>query len=401
MLKRLSVQALYNLIDRFLKITSGLATFVAMGKIYPIDVFGFYALVFSIAMSVSILTYVGLEQYSQKLLSIDYKHLYLISSIKFIVTVPIALLYFISVNFFIEEVGLLFSISMLFYVSFNFNTLIFNYLNQLRAYKMQVSISLITFVVTLPLKFLAVNYNFEGLLCISVVLDVVIPFVIYLYLIVDLKDSQVYGIANFLKEHRKFIVPVFLSSVIVQINLRAESALLAKFMENTSDLSVYSLALRVADVVAVVISVLIATQTPLLYGIKTYSETISKFYKVVLSIVLFSFCVLTANYAIGGYVISSVFGVDYILVPYILNFIVLGMMLGGVSSLASIILIKYNYATWRLFSVLIGLLSTITFGVLLIPKFNLDGAAFTYVLSNMLMVVLSLYAVFTYKKRLN
>jgi len=293
MIKLPKRNALNVLLIRVLKMTQSLLTFFIMAKLFGEEELGFYIYSFSIALSLIVLSYFGSEQLSLKLLSKSHLFIGRLIFLKFlfsIFTVTIYI-YLIKNNIVLDgDVSSAFVFFMCFYIIFNFELLIFTYFNTQGKLNVSLFSLSISFFITTSLKLFSLFYEQKNILYASISLDAGIPFFIFCSYIYHnehrlLLSINVRKLMFFIKRNYTQLVSLFIAALLIQINIRVDSYFVANFLGGES-LSNYSVAIKFNEVLAILISSIVALYSPTFFKCNSKKELTIVIYKLITKILL-------------------------------------------------------------------------------------------------------------------
>lgn len=182
-----------------------------------------------------------------------------------------------------------------------------------------------------------------------------------------------------------------LSSVMVTIYMRIDQAMLGTFMDNKSEVGIYSAAVRIAEMWAFVPNAIITALKPAIIEYKKnnevkYKETLSKLY-LIISIVCLFFSILIIIFA--KLIISILYGQDYIMAYKSLYILIIGTWFGIIGNVHYVWMVCEDKGKYTLFYSLGGSVLNIIANIILIPKYHAVGAAIATLLSQLVANVFS------------
>lgn len=389
------MSAIYNGLDRVVRIGASLLTFFCMSKFYEFEVFGYYAFVYTISASICLIGHFGLEQLSPKLFSKETDSLTEVFLAKSIFSIPLLIVSLIVFKVIDFNVSFVFYFVVMIAAFFNYNSLIFNYLNQKGQIKNQLKITAITFVISGFIKSYAILLSSEYWLVLGILLDSLVPVMLFAW-----KSSLSLHIFKFLNStftliaaNAKTLMFLALSTLFIQMNLRLDSIMLNWLMTNQTELSLYSMALRLNDVAAVIVSVFVTAKSPLIFNAASDRTAIIYYKNLSFQIFIIVTSMLAINIFLGAYFISFVFGDLYLNSVYILSILLLSTLFGGISSVSALILVRTGLARSRMLAVMIALFVNLILSSSLIPVFQSIGSAVSNVVSNFVSMAIAVFAV--------
>lgn len=381
---KISSNATLILIERALRVISSVASFYFLSLFFSSDHFGYYAFVLAVSYSFSLLSYLGFDQlypkyFAEKTLSLTNSLLF-----KFFVSLLFSLVFlllFVGYN----KVDVAYVGALTISILLNNNSLIFSYYNSASKVSTLVLNTFISFFISLVLKIYAVEQENVYILYSSFVFEFFIGLIIFSIKECNLRELfsllRIREGLEFVKINFKSIFYVFLSVLIIQINIRVDSFFISIYRSGV-ELSNYSLAIKINEVFAVVVSSFIATYLPRIYSSSNSFNAFLVVKKVIIIILLLTFFVSFLSYCFADYFITLFFDENYSLVASILSILVFCTCFGGISSVFGAFLIYQNKEKSRLLRVFLVTLTNIVLCYLLVMIYGVYGAALAGMISS-------------------
>lgn len=379
-----SSNAVLILIERALRVVSSVASFYFLSLFFSSDYFGYYAFALAVSYSFSLLSYLGFDQLYPKYFA--EKSLSLTNSLffKFVVSFLFALVFFVLFASY-DKVDISYVFALTISIILNNNSLIFSYYNNASKVGTLVFNTFISFFTSLVLKLYAIDQENVYILYVSFVIEFFTGLMIFYIKECNLRDLfsllKIREGLEFVKSNLKSIFYIFLSVLIIQINVRIDSFFISIYRSGV-ELSNYSLAIKINEVFAVVVSSLIAAYLPRIYS-SSNSFNAFLLVKKVIKIILLLTCVVSFfSYCFADYFITLFFDENYSLVASILSILVFGTCFGGISSVFGAFLIYQNKEKSRLLRVFLVTLTNIVLCYLLVRTYGVYGAALAGMISS-------------------
>lgn len=177
--------------------------------------------------------------------------------------------------------------------------------------------------------------------------------------------------------------PIALSSAAILLYSRVDQVMIGMY-SNYSEVAVYSIAVRIAEVGGFLPMLVVSSAFPVL--IKSTKDKCINIYsmKVVgfISLVNYSGIIsCLAIYLLVDFVVVSFLGEEYAAVSQLIPVYLLGMIFGFLGFASTQWLILENKTKYRLYRTIIGLLLNVVLNVYLIPIYGLYGAAYASLIS--------------------
>ncbi len=397
MMQSVKAKAFNILLIRFVKIGQSILTFFIMASILGKEDFGYYAFNYAIALSMIVLSYFGSEQYGLKALTKSKLFIGRLLVLKFLFSLVFSVLYLLISKLLTPDVRSFYVLLVVVHILFNFELLIFNYLNSMNRLDLLARNILISFFLSSIIKLYSLWLDDLDYLYIAIALDAIIPFLLFCYVSfgfghLSLNDKVLSKFSLFFKRHRKKLFFLFLATILVQINIRLDSYFVSVYLGG-SQLSSYSIALKFNEVFAVLISSTIALYSPRFFrAVNSHELSViaRKIMLITLILYFFSMLIVFSLYGlINDYLLSGLYSEARNVIFILFS----GTLFGGFSSIISMWYIYNGRESSKTKRVFCSLLINIILSMLLIPALGMIGAAIVSLIINFtLAIVLNLNA---------
>lgn len=269
------------------------------------------------------------------------------------------------------------------------NTLLGAFLKSAKSFKSVNRINLFNSIFNV-LTFVVMFYlNNQGIISVSIktiffVRLIILSFNTVLWLISFLKkiDVKPQFDISFKKEiypFFKYVFPIFISIVINFLNYRFDIWLVSYFKGNTQ-LGLYVLAANFAQFILLYSRIIGSVMMPYLSEDNTGQR---KKYFVTYSRINFTsvFLMVVVLAIVGDLLLVFLYGSEFAPSAQPFNILLIGMVFTAMSQLFSIMLFSKGNNKVALIANSVGLVATILFDVLLIPKYGIEGAAIATTIS--------------------
>ena len=186
-----------------------------------------------------------------------------------------------------------------------------------------------------------------------------------------------------------------LSSIMVTIYMKIDQAMLGTIIEDKSQVGIYSAAVRIAEMWAVVPIAIITAIKPAIIEQKNtdevkYKDSLNKLYYVISGI-----CII---FALGITIFSKLiiyilYGTEFMAASSILYILVIGTWFGMLGNVHYVWMVCEDKAKYSMFYSFVGSASNIIINLILMPQYGALGAAIATLISQILANVFS-FAVF-------
>lgn len=392
MMQSVKARAFNILLIRIIKIGQSILTFFIMAGLIDKSEFGYYAFSYSIALSMVVLSYFGSEQYGLKTLAKSHLFIGRLLCTKLTFSIVFVVIFLCSSNYLFPGVSDFFVVCLSVFILFNFELLIFNYFNVLNRLDLLVKNITTTFLITSGIKFYSLWLGNSEALYFSMALDSIIPFILFYFIALNsnhlsFRKSTLSKFHSFFKKHQLKLFLLFLSTLLIQINIRVDSYFVSVYLGG-KELSSYSMALKFNEVFAVLVSSNIALYSPSFYRSQSVLGLVGIARKIL--IVTFSLYVIASTSLflmfdiVNNYLLSG----EYYESKRIILILFVGTFFSGVSTIISMWYIYNGREASKTKRVLISLLINITLSYFLIPRFGVVGAAFVNLVINFTLAVI-------------
>lgn len=186
---------------------------------------------------------------------------------------------------------------------------------------------------------------------------------------------------------------IYLGTVINFFNYRLDLWIVNYFLDE-KELSHYSLAANIAQIILIVAVTIASVILP-----KLSNETDEKKFEIFTLVsrasfsvffILIMIAIITANF-----LIPLMYGDEFIptIVPF--QILAIGIFISCITQIFTIIVITLNKSKYNIYACAIGLIFTVFFDVYLIPKYNINGAAFATLISYFAIFLVTYYLIIT------
>jgi O-antigen/teichoic acid export membrane protein len=388
--------------DRGIRVLYGLGTVFLLVNIATPETFGLYSLQLAVFSSLSVLANFGLEQISTKYFVEKSYSVGDVFLARFLTATPVALLHYYGARLFFDETEIAITIALSVAIVLNYNVLIFNYYNAHRKLQNQLKNTLIMILFSGGIKLIALYTRDIHLFFASIALDGAVPLALFVAL--EKVKAALPMVLLIFRERRRELFILFLSTLIVQLNARADFLVLYSVARDLIELSQYSLALKLAEVFAVAASILLTSITPVLFSCRDITKTSSLFRSHLLKLFTLLVVALFTLYFIAPFLLGA--GMDDLYkesVPLAM-WLVSAYFFGALAAFISIWYINIGAPLLRLSRALLLLIITGVTTYILATQYGAYGAAVAVFGSNfvvgVVMVILrkdTLLIVFGYR----
>ncbi len=390
---------------------SSLIFSIIIGRLLGAEQFGLYSLALSVTGFLAIFSYLGMTSGIARYVSIAYAEkddAKIWGTIQLGIGIPILLSILMTIVLFIagdyvsntifEEPALLpvlqiVTLSIPFMAFTRLLAVVAQGFKQLQyeVYTLDVSFNVIKLVLTVLL--LIVGFGVTGVAA-SYLVGWVIAFFMFLYFVHRLfpLNRPVNSADRNIQELYGFALPLYLSKLIGSFGGRLETLALGIFGV-VADVGVYTAILRVSEVGNLFFASLRRISVPViseLYSqgkydeLKTYYQTITK-WSITFNLPIFLTIVLF------GRPLLSIFGSDFTVGEFGLIILASGNLFHAATGVCGVVINMSGYSKLSLVNSIIYLISTIILDLLLIPQYQLLGAAWagalTVILNNILRLI--------------
>ena len=181
--------------------------------------------------------------------------------------------------------------------------------------------------------------------------------------------------------------PLFLSGILVMVNMRIDQVLL-EYFKGTHEVGIYAAAVRVSEIGYLLGSIIITSAFPIVFKLRHSNEDIfflklKQLYKVLL---LIAGLVTIMVVVFSGQIIHLFFGVGFeqaspVLLVHIFSIPIVFM--GGATTYA---LVACDLQLFHLARTFLGCLTNVVLNLMLIPKYGAMGAAYAMLISYLVAV---------------
>jgi O-antigen/teichoic acid export membrane protein len=377
------------LLIRGVKICQSLFTFYLLTTLFDKQTFGYYAYTYSIAMSFVVLSYFGSEQLGPKLLAKSQLFIGRLVVLKLFFTLILVVIFYSLVQSLYSVTTSDFILTLCVYMLFNMELLIFSYFNIRNKLSILMLITLGTFILTSIVKGLTLIDGKQEFLYLGIVGDVAIPLVTFLFYLYN-NNSLSFDVKKTKFFYQRFfsnLAPLFLAAFLIQVNIRVDSYFISSFVGGEA-LSTYSIALKVNEVFAVLVSSTIAYFSPALFRSKNNIQlnlVIFKVLKIISSLLIIA---IICTFGLYDYVNQFVFDGEYSDVKKVLLILFVSTFFGSMSALVGLWFIYYKREKSKLKRILFALLLNLLISFLLIPTFGILGASITSLIVNFSLAII-------------
>ena len=186
-----------------------------------------------------------------------------------------------------------------------------------------------------------------------------------------------------------------ISSLMITIYMKIDQTMLGIMIEDKSEVGIYSAAVQIAEMWAVVPSAIITAIKPVIIEKKNtnqseYNDSLNKLYYAVSGVgILFSLGITIFS----NLIIFILYGNEYMAAAPLLSILVFGTWIGTLGNVHYVWLVCENKSKYSVFYSLSGCISNIIINLILMPKYKAVGAAIATLLSQIIANVFS-FAVF-------
>ena len=187
----------------------------------------------------------------------------------------------------------------------------------------------------------------------------------------------------------KYIFPVFISLIINFLNYRLDIWLVS-YYDGIVQLGIYVLAVNFAQFILLYSRIIGGVMMPYL---SENDEIQRRKYFATYSRINFASIVMIVSVlaVVGGWLLGFLYGEEFVSSGVPFNILLIGMVFTAMSQLFSIMLFSKGKNNIALIANSVGLVATVVFDVLLIPKYGIVGAAAATSMSYFLLFTVLLY----------
>jgi O-antigen/teichoic acid export membrane protein len=241
--------------------------------------------------------------------------------------------------------------------------------------------------VGLVIKFIliVVLYILDSLTVINYILIQIILFVIpsvLLYLNLGMKYKPKINF-TLLKEEFKYGIIIYFSSLFIFLNYRADQFLIKNFL-SIANLGVYSIAVRLAELVFLIPTSITTALSGRLYNVNINDKVVQK--RIVAKTIKYTFYMCSFLVLLGIFMtplVPIVYGKEFWQASKVITILFVGVIFASIGKVSAPYFFSKGEPQVHLLITLLTLLINIILNLFTIPKFGINGAAYASTISYM------------------
>lgn len=259
-------------------------------------------------------------------------------------------------------------------------------------------------ILALIVRFFLVHYEAHvNLMIIPIIILALVPYLIKKYYFsftnITTKYSKFRNKRHRVKYNRYLLQAgsaLVISTVSITLYTQIANILLANLI-SFKDLGIYNVGVTLGGAWGFISVALITSFFSEIYSSKSYELDLSYLKKLHILIFMVTLCVLICTYIFGEWFIQKIYGDEFVQASKVLPIVVIATMFSGFGTIANRYLIKENGYRYISIKTIIIALSSIPMYLILISHYGTIGAAYGFVLVELLSLTIANYF---YKDRL-
>lgn len=310
--------------------------------------FGKLAFVTSIFSVVHTLAMLGTDnvifQKTSKNRVVGEKIIYATKKIRNIIFISVSVVLLVYLYVFFDYLTFLFSLATCISIYFLLHDVYSIYFNAILKSELNVICNIIGLALALILRYLIAYFNLPiEWLSVPIVLATLIPFLLK-YII--FKRNALYNNQNndYYKKYRKYIIGVGSKLVLytLSVSIFTKTSQLFLGYKSSYELGIYTVAMTLGTSFYFILTALISSFMPVIYRENDIIKSQTMVAKLNIVVIAISFIVLIFFHFFGKWIISNLYGNDFIEANSILLIMVLVCLFSGLSTVAEKYIIKFN-----------------------------------------------------------
>jgi len=217
----------------------------------------------------------------------------------------------------------------------------------------------------------------------------------YFYIKINQESNEKFNLIN-LKYNKSIAInllkdawPMAITMIIVMAYININQILLGNYLGKI-ELGYYTVALKISSIINFIPSIIVGSLFPSLvnldYNSELYKTRVQALFNM---LVLISVLFIVTIYFFGDFILLTLYGQDYLKSIEVLKYLSILYLFSSVGYLSGRLFIIYNLEKLYLLRATLGLLFLIIFSVKLIPEYGIQGAVFSLLISELVVVFLS------------
>ncbi len=295
---------------------------------------------------------------------------------------------FILIIYFFNKNDLYFTYSLILGLSLIFKSyeVLVSYFEAKSLLKYIVISQLFGFISSLAIVTYIIYNNLDNkLLYFALTLDFIIVF-FFINFFYFRKKNKFFLRFSFL-EIKKLIsqsLPILVTSLSIYLYMRIDQIMINELLDEYN-LGIYSVSVRYIEIFHFIPKIIMISYLPIILKSKKYNSELLKLNSLLFKISLF---IVVFLFISSKYIIPFIFGkfyIDSVLTTLILSFSLIFVFFGVVNEHWYV---DKNYQKYYAINVLLGAITNISLNYLLIPKFGINGAAYSTLVTYFLIIFL-------------
>lgn len=231
-------------------------------------------------------------------------------------------------------------------------------------------------------------------LSIPIIIVTLVPLCVRLFLFRREKYNKKIITFRFLIKYNKYIVTSGLSIVFSTLSIAIYTRVnqfLISFLENDHALGIYSVAVTLATAWAFILSALINSTLPTIFGEKSDSKSLNITANLNVIIIVISISVFIFINLFGEYLVNILFGSQYSRSGDILTILCLSTMVSNLGMVSARFIVRYSGYAFLSKKMFIVVMLSIPISYYMINRFGIIGAAYSVLIVELLSLTLLNY----------
>ena len=301
--------------------------------------------------------------------------------------VSLSLLTLVYIYFFADQLTFIFSVATSIAIYFAVHDVYIIYFNAILQSKVNAYCNIFALMISLLVRYCIAKFQLAvELLSVPIILITIVPFFIRKYLFNKVKLEKGYVTKERVNRYRKFMLGIGRKLIFYSLSVAVftKTSQLFLGLKSQYDLGIYTVAMTLGNSFYFVLVAIISSYFTQIYIEKDFEQSQNMVAK--LSIIIIAICLsVMMFFAIAGnYIVSWLYGDQYVGVNEILLFTVLVTLFSGLSTIAEKYLLKFNAYDYLKKKTLYLVVFNIVLSAICVYQWGLNGAIFSILLTEIM-----------------